>query len=356
MTSKLVTVHAYASYFVDLRYMLHNDSPSEIIKNSRGAKLQLEQISDGPLHAEPKESVTSMVDILPDWSSIGDRIFDATIPGWAQSLPGFVKKLQQELSMEPGTLADEIWQDAHDSEIHPEILWDASVRVSQDLCDEEKLFLLKRKRHLRKALAIYLDVPEEKVHPEDMPTIAMCGSGGGLRALLAGASSYLSTQEAGLFDCVTYTAGVSGSCWLQALYYSTITGQKHDRLIEHLKNRIGVHICYPPAVMKLITSAPTAKFLLSGALEKYRGVKDADFGIVDVYGLLLGARLLVPKGDLGVSDSNLKVSNQRRYIDNGEHPLPIYTAVRHEIPIKVADTAESVKEQARKGAWFQWFE
>ena len=336
--------------------MLHNDSPSEVINDSWGAKLEHE-LPPQALPIESKESaVTSVVNILPDWSSIGDRIIDATIPGWAQSLPGFVRKLQQELSMEPGTLAYEIWQDAHDPEINPEIMWDASVRVSQDLCADEKLFLQKRKRHLGKALAFYLDVPEEQVHPDDMPTIAMCGSGGGLRALVAGAASYLSAQEAGLFDCVTYTAGVSGSCWLQALYYSTITGQSHDRLIEHLKNRIGVHICYPPPVIELITSAPTAKFLLSGGLEKYRGTNDADFGIVDIYGLLLGARLLVPKGDLGVNDLNLKVSNQRRYIDNGEYPLPIYTAVRHEIPIEEAENAESVKDQARKEAWFQWFE
>ena len=117
-----------------------------------------------------------------------------------------------------------------------------------------------------------------------------------------------SAQEAGLFDCVTYTAGVSGSCWLQTLYYSSIGRQSLRHIINHLKDRIGVHIAYPPAALSLLNQAPTNKFLLSGLVEKLRGVPDADFGLVDVYGLLLAARLLVPKGELGVSDLDLKVN------------------------------------------------
>jgi phospholipase A2 len=151
----------------------------------------------------------------------------------------------------------------------------------------------------------------------------------------------------------------SGSCWLQILYFSTITDQSFERLLTHLKHRLGVHITYPPDLLKLITSAPTNKFLLSGAYEKYRGLEDADFGLVDAYGIMLGARLLVPKGELAVDEQNLKLSNQRKYVDGGAHPLPIYTAVRHEIPDEEqVETApgEDVRDKAKKEAWFQWFE
>lgn len=152
---------------------------------------------------------------------------------------------------------------------------------------------------------------------------------------------------------------VSGSCWLQTLYFSSITGQKFDRLLTHLKHRLGVHIAFPPDLLRLVTNAPTNKFLLTGAYEKYKGLKDADFGLVDVYGVMLGARLLVPKGDLDIDPQNLKLSNQSKYVDEGEHPLPIYTAVRHEIPDEdMVDAApdEDVREKAKKEAWFQWFE
>jgi cytosolic phospholipase A2 len=295
----------------------------------------------------------------PSPSAIGDTIIDYIMPNWVKILPGFVRKLQNELSMAPGSLAEQIWYEANDPEINPEIIWDASVRVSDDLCLEEKAFLEKRAQFTKAALARYLDIPEANIHPDDVPIIAMCGSGGGLRALVAGSSSYLSSKEHGLFDCVTYTAGVSGSCWLQTLYYSDITQRSHSQLIRHLKNRLGVHIAFPPDALELLVSAPTNKYLLSGLVEKAKGIPDADFGLVDIYGALLAARLLVPKGELSVSEEDFKVSNQRKYTDDGSHPLPIYTAVRHEIPLAEQSDAMDVvaaEAKARKEAWFQWFE
>ncbi|KAM3084852.1 hypothetical protein ACMFMG_003299 [Clarireedia jacksonii] len=299
------------------------------------------------------------------WAAVSEKVTDFIIPEWAKVLPGYIEKLQRELNMAPGSLAEEIWTEAHDPDINPEIAYPASVRVSEELCEEEKEFRRKRKATTRIALAKYLDIPIEEVHPDDVPCIAMVGSGGGLRALVAGTGSMLAAAEAGLFDCITYTAGVSGSCWSQALYNSSISERRLDRLIDHLKSRLGIHIAYPPVALSALISAPTNKFLLSGFVEKLKGDPDADLGLVDVYGLLLTARLLVPKGELGVDSRDLKISNQRNYINEGGNPMPIYTAVRHEIPIldDVNDTnnipeeeAEALKRKAKKEAWFQWFE
>lgn len=294
-----------------------------------------------------------------DFTSLRAKLVALIVPSWIQTLPGLLTKLQNELSMAPWSLSWEIWEEAHDPEINPEILWDAQVRVSEELCPEEEAFLRKRRKNTARALARYLGVPEKDVHPDDVPTIAICGSGGGLRALVAGTSSYLSAHEAGLFDCVTYTAGVSGSCWLQTMYYSSIGKLSHQRLIDHLKARIGIHIAYPPAALTLLNQAPTNKFLLAGFVEKLRGVPDADFGIVDVYGLLLAARLMVPRGELRLSDFDLKISNQKFYIEDGAQPMPIYTAVRHEIPHPPEDISDMAKESrfsTKHYDWFQWFE
>ncbi|KAI4133585.1 MAG: hypothetical protein LQ338_000097 [Usnochroma carphineum] len=299
------------------------------------------------------------------WSEMSDEFVEHFLPDWAMDLPAYFMKLQRELEMAPGSLADEIWQEAQDPLLNPEIARRARVRISNDLCAEEKIFQQQRKRYTTRALARYLGIPEEEVNPEDVPTISMCGSGGGLRALVAGTSSYLSAQEAGLYDCVTYTAGVSGSCWLQALYYSTVGKQEYGTLLDHLKRRIGTHIAYPPAALGLLTAAPTNKFLLSGIVEKVKGDPTAQFGLVDVYGILLAGRLLVPRGELGVDSSNLKLSNQQAYLKNGAHPLPIYTAVRHEIPNEEKQpfdeegqggVSQATKEKAKQEAWFQWFE
>ncbi|EQB50822.1 cytosolic phospholipase A2 zeta [Colletotrichum gloeosporioides Cg-14] len=305
------------------------------------------------------ENLSDATDV--EWTA--DKIVGFILPEWSKGVPGYIRKLQRELSMSPGSLADEIWQEAHDPFINPEVQYSARVRVSNDLCDEEKEFLSRRKRVTTMALAKYLDIDEKDVHPEDVPTIAMCGSGGGLRALVAGTGSMLAADEDGLFDCVTYTSGVSGSCWLQTLYHSSISHGSLGRVLQHLKARAGIHIAYPPVAFQTLLSAPTSKYLLSGLVEKLKGDPNADFGLVDVYGLLLAARYLVPRGDLEVNDRDFKLSNQREYIKYGQNPLPIYTAVRHEIPDVDVDgavgapaTSEAAKEVAKKEAWFQWFE
>jgi phospholipase A2 len=97
-------------------------------------------------------------------------------------------------------------------------------------------------------------------------------------------------------------------------------------------------------------------------VEKLRGDKNADFGLVDAYGLLLGARFLVPKGELGVNETDFKISNQRAILKDGGRPLPIYTAVRHEIAkTDIAsepgtNNYEKDVERAKEESWFQWFE
>ncbi|KAK5073053.1 hypothetical protein LTR64_000538 [Lithohypha guttulata] len=299
-----------------------------------------------------------------EWAGLGDKITELVLPTWAKHLPESIQKLNSELSLKEGSLANEIWQEAHDPSINPEVLWNARVRVGNTLSNEELRFRKRRKEYMVEHFKKYMDIKED-VHPDDIPTIAICGSGGGLRALVAGTSSYLCTQEAGLFDCCTYTAGVSGSCWLQTLFFSSVGKQSHAVMLNHIKSRIGTHIAFPPPALKLLTSAPTSKFILSGFIEKLKGDPGASFGLVDAYSLLLAARLMVPKGDLDVQAKDLKLSNQSAYLKDGAYPMPIYTVVRHEIPIEEEVAAENpatptdrakAVARAKREAWFQWIE
>ncbi|KXJ85521.1 acyl transferase/acyl hydrolase/lysophospholipase [Microdochium bolleyi] len=302
------------------------------------------------------ESFSDVTDI--EWKAISDRIVDLILPEWSKNIPMQVRKLQRELSLSSGSLADIIWRDAGDPLSNPEIQYSASVRVSDELCADEKEFLARRKRIATAALARYLDLKEADINPDDVPTIALCGSGGGLRALVAGAGSFMATQQDGLYDCVTYTSGVSGSCWLQTLYNSSLSKGRFDLLLSHLKARLGIHIAYPPVAFESVITSPTNQLLLCSLVEKLRGDPNADFGLVDIYGILLAGRLLVPRGELGVNADDFKLSNQREFIKYGQNPLPIYTAIRHEIPMAATDTAasEADKEKAKQEAWFQWFE
>ncbi|TGZ82775.1 FabD/lysophospholipase-like protein [Ascodesmis nigricans] len=289
------------------------------------------------------------------------------LPQWSIGLPEWITELQKELHMEPGSLADEIWKETRNPEVNPEVSWDAKVRIGADLCEEEKMFLQRRREFTRRALAKYLNVPESEIHEDDVPTIATTGSGGGLRAMVAGAGYYHSLEETGLFDCVTYTAGVSGSCWLQCLYNSSVGKQDFSHIISHLKQRIGIHIAYPPAALNLLERTPTNKYLLRGVVEKLK-LGHSPYGLVDVYGLLLASRLLVPSDSQSLQTTDLKLSQQRHIISDGSHPLPIYTAVRHEIPgigaeneensdISQAEKQDAIGENEKTDtSWFQWFE
>ncbi|WEW57067.1 phospholipase [Emydomyces testavorans] len=338
--------------------------------------------SDSPSPSNPKESHTPAKKLSDEqvsgWERLTQRLGAAKdsfgsaewaeqlknyiVPVWISGLPEKLQSLQRELSMAPGSLADDIWIEAQDASINPEITREATVRVSEEICREEQYFQWRRRRAIAKKLAAYLDLKED-VHPDDVPVIAMCGSGGGLRALIASTGSYSAAKEAGLWDCVMYTAGVSGSCWLQAIYHSSLGKQDFGTMIDHLKSRLGVHIAFPPHALNLLTTPPTHKYLLRSMVEKLKGDPNADFGLVDIYGLLLASRLLVSEGDRIPLDQDLKLSNQRFHIDSGAYPLPIYTAVRHEIPeIPTSDdsstegTLENVRQQAKRESWFQWFE
>jgi phospholipase A2 len=53
------------------------------------------------------ESFITLNDV--QFSSFSDKIVSYLLPEWSKSIPGYVRKLQHELSMSPGSLADEIW-------------------------------------------------------------------------------------------------------------------------------------------------------------------------------------------------------------------------------------------------------
>jgi cytosolic phospholipase A2 len=150
------------------------------------------------------------------------------------------------------------------------------------------------------------------------------------------------------------------------------------RMIDHFKARLGKSFTDPYATFPLMMERPTNKYLLRGLVERFKEGY-TELGMVDIYGTLVSSRILVPANELDIRDDWLKLSNQRRYVDDGTEPLPIYTAVRHEIPRKVSkeekkeengevkdlgstgDDKTAVAEaelhqKAREESWFQWFE
>lgn len=120
----------------------------------------------------------------------------------------WVDKIRAEVSFAPGSVSDEIWQESKDPVRNPEIERDARVWLGNEFCQEELQFQEKRRKFTKRGLARYLRVEEGEIDERDVPTIAVAGSGGGYRAMLGTTGYFKAMKEAGLFDCVTYMAGI----------------------------------------------------------------------------------------------------------------------------------------------------
>ena len=173
-----------------------------------------------------------------------------------------------------------------------------------------------------------------------------------MRAML-GISAYMKAmQDTGVLDLIMYAAGVSGSCWALAQYYSPLTNARFDVLLEHLKSHAQTHIANANTIIDILKASPqNSKYLMQGAIERYHQ-RNGDLSLVDVWGLLLGGTLLtrrtrISKEDIEqrksigtdeetgsktktvlVDPNTTKLSKQTQYFQDGSLPMPIYCVVR----------------------------
>ncbi|CEQ42334.1 SPOSA6832_04137, partial [Sporobolomyces salmonicolor] len=179
-------------------------------------------------------------------------------------------------------------------------------------------------------------------------------------------SSLSAARSSGILDCTTYIAGVSGSCWAINTLMS-IGGASLPWTLQHLRQRIKEPFLTPEAFVNLLdTDRESSVSLLTGAILK-NASKGGEVSLVDVYGTLVSTRLFVssespafPPPPNPISLETLKTSSQRRFIDDGQAPLPIYCTIRHDLP---PDDVVKQKEQEgmtgqeilAEGKW-HWFE
>jgi len=189
---------------------------------------------------------------------------------------------------------EQLRNDEKDLVTYPEINWNSAVRHSSSLHPEEKQFIESRKLQISSqganSLHRLLELPEdEHVDPQDVPLIGLGGSGGGYRAMYGFAAFMSTSKKLGLWDCLTWTAGVSGSCWTLAAYY-TIPKQGFSRLIRHYLSMAG-DLAHPLSINAMNTVVRSRKgiyFLIGPLVRKVRsGV--IGLGIMDLFGTLTTA-------------------------------------------------------------------
>lgn len=304
---------------------------------------------------------------MPSMPSLSFDDLSATLNSWKDNISELsttISNFQTEFSRGPESLYQRIIAQRTSAEIHPETQWDAEVRLGTDLCVQERAFLRNRREWMRKSFAKLMEVDESEVDVRDLPVVAFAASGGGYRAMLNTIASLSAAEDAGILDCTSYIAGVSGSCWaLNCL--NSIGGGDLKWTQSHLRERVKEPFLAPETFTKLLdTEDPASRCLLSGAILK-EASKGGELSLVDVYGSMVSTRIYVPSEDhapppVPLSLQSLKTSYQRRLVDEGKHPLPIYCSIRHDLPpeaeIKKKEAEGKTGQQiVEEGKW-SWFE
>ena len=115
------------------------------------------------------------------------------------------------------------------------------VRSAVGINQEEALYVTKRKVLASQALRTWLAGTGKKFDTTSLPTVAFASSGGGYRAMLSGAgviqamdATDSKTTMSGLYQAMTYHAGLSGGSWL----VSSLLGNDGDVRVSTLANEL----------------------------------------------------------------------------------------------------------------------
>ena len=109
-----------------------------------------------------------------------------------------------------------------------------------------------------------------QVHPDDVPTVGFGGSGGGFRAMIGCLGYSEEMKRTGLWDLLTYFAGVSGSCWALAAYY-TFGEASMAKIIEHCKKTLSPYHPLSAEAIRTVLTVPDGLYVTLGPLvEKHR--------------------------------------------------------------------------------------
>ncbi|KAL4641116.1 cytosolic phospholipase A2 zeta-like isoform X1 [Arapaima gigas] len=186
------------------------------------------------------------------------------------------------------------------------------VRLGFDLPEAEKNFLKKRKVLAGKALQKVLGLASPPQQNE-VPVLAVAGSGGGSRAMTALYGSLKGLQTLGLLDAISYISGVSGSTWTLSKLYEDPDWSRHD---------IWLHASAMEAEMSkgfYTAFCSSQRQYYMEELEK-RQQEGHVISFIDLWGLII-EYLLHGKKNTGT------LSSQQKAVQEGENPYPIYNAV-----------------------------
>nr|XP_056719744.1 cytosolic phospholipase A2 gamma-like [Euleptes europaea] len=193
----------------------------------------------------------------------------------------------------------------------------AKIRLSKSLSEGEKATVASRKEVVKKGLA-KLGIPADA---NKIPTIAVLGSGGALRAMIALYGTLAELKKYNLLDCITYLVGVSGSTWCMSSLYKHEGWPQKIEALEKLQ------------VEKLAQNKWDVKEGKSAVAD---AADEETYSLTDFWSYLIVHQLLNELDETELSMYSLPA-------ERGKAPYPIYAAVDKNTYSKLTE-----------GSWFEF--
>jgi len=187
----------------------------------------------------------------------------------------------------------------------------ATLRIGQSICAEECDSTQERIKKVNATLGNLLQQPIEL---EKTPRIAVCLSGGGMRAAMSSYGLMAGLDDIGLLNGITYCAGLSGSTWFLTDWM--LYGKPMNNYYEHFARAI--------SRMRLFS----VDALASSLWPKYLFRQDS--GIVDIYGVYLANTFLRTIKNK-VDRQRVTFSSMAPLVRNGSWPFLLCTGVETSI-------------------------
>ncbi|KAK6308716.1 hypothetical protein J4Q44_G00201790 [Coregonus suidteri] len=197
-----------------------------------------------------------------------------------------------------------------------EVCTNMDLRFSLTLCDKEKLFRQARRERVMLGIKKLLDMEKPSFlpsTPQEVPVIAIVGSGGGFRAMVGFSGVMKALYESGVLDCATYIAGLSGSTWYMSTLFS------HPEFPSKGPKEINVEL------MKRVSSNPL-RLLLPQHITNYiqalwsKKANGQPVTFTDIFGMLIGETLIPARMDT-------KLSELQEKVNEAQCPLPLFTCL-----------------------------
>ncbi len=182
---------------------------------------------------------------------------------------------------------------------------------------EEKEFIAKRFVTTKKAIEKLL---RERLQDHEVPVVALCCTGGGMRAATGTLGSLRGAEKIGLLDAVSYMATLSGSTWaLTAWVHSMLPiSELAKRLLIRFHDNVG-------EMRKTVESTPRFVDLIAKKI-----ISKEDFTpFIDFYGVYLSNKFLRNVTPLLAGVDQVGLHEQKVALEQypDRYPFPIYTSI-----------------------------